>query len=118
MTFAPLQYDFLSPRRIVFGWGRRSELGQSARDLGRRALLLVGSRTLADNGVIDELRQNLFDAGIAVVPIAEIDREPHVEDVDRAAEVLRAAGAGDGDFCLAIGGGSTIDLAKGAVAVG
>ena len=32
----PLSYDFAIPQRIVFGWGRRREVGSLARSLGRR----------------------------------------------------------------------------------
>jgi alcohol dehydrogenase class IV len=117
MALPDLNYELQSPRRIVFGWGRRSDVGQLARELGRRALLVVGSRSLAASGAIDELKQSLAAAGVAVVQITECQREPQVTDVDRAAEVMRAAGAADGDFCLAIGGGSAIDLAKAAVAM-
>ena len=36
---AQLAYDFLSPQKIVFGWGRRREVGVLGRSLGRRAFL-------------------------------------------------------------------------------
>ena len=35
-----ISYEFLAPRRIVFGWGRRHEAGMLARTLGRTAVLL------------------------------------------------------------------------------
>ncbi len=32
-----LNYEFLAPQKIVFGWGRRREVGVLARRLGSRA---------------------------------------------------------------------------------
>src|SRR5690242_15262811 len=111
------QYNFLAPSRIVFGWGRRVEIGPLARGLGRRAFLVVGSRRLAADGVTTELTAALAKSGVAAVPLAEIHREPLVEDVDRAAAALREQSAGEGDLVLAIGGGSAIDLAKATAAM-
>ena len=110
-------YDFLAPPRVVFGWGRRRDIGKLAAELGRRAFVVSGSRRLAADGLIGELTSALAKAGVAAVPLAEIHREPLVDDVDRAAAVLHDEQAGDGDFVLAIGGGSAIDLAKAAAAM-
>lgn len=110
-------YDFLSPSKIVFGWGRRAEVGRFASSLGRRAWIVSGSRTLAASGAIDEISSALREAGIAVGELAAISDEPQIADVDRAVEQLRQRNAGPGDFLLAVGGGSAIDLAKAAAAL-
>ncbi|MGH7194525.1 MAG: iron-containing alcohol dehydrogenase [Candidatus Saccharimonadales bacterium] len=110
-------YDFLSPPKIVFGWGRRREVGQRAPSLGRRALVVSGSRTLATSGALDEITAALREDGAAVEQITSISHEPEVADVDRAVKQLHEAQAGPGDYLLAIGGGSAIDLAKAAAAL-
>ncbi|HEV3417775.1 MAG TPA: iron-containing alcohol dehydrogenase, partial [Pirellulales bacterium] len=112
-----IHYDFLAPPKIVFGWGRRSEVGSLARRLGRRAFVVTGSRRLAADGVIDELLVAVRAAGVEPIRLADIHREPEIDDVDRAAATLMEMKAGDGDFVLAIGGGSAIDLAKAAAAM-
>ena len=78
---------------------------------------MSGARRLKSGGILDELIAVLEAAGLSVVPLAEIHREPLVEDVDRAAATLQEQRAGDGDFVLAIGGGSAIDLGKAAAAM-
>lgn len=110
-------YDFFAPGRIVFGRGRRSEVGSLARGLGRRVFLICGSRTLQSNGVIDEVVRSLNDAGVAVERVGSIDHEPEVCDVDGLTARLIDLEAGEGDLMLAIGGGSAIDLAKAAAAM-
>jgi alcohol dehydrogenase class IV len=112
-----LHYDFLAPPKILFGWGRRREIGPLARGLGVRAFRVSGARRLVADGVIDELAAALGAAGVESIRLAEIHREPSVEDVDRAVSALRERHSGDGDFILAIGGGSAIDLAKAAAAM-
>jgi alcohol dehydrogenase class IV len=110
-------FDFFSPQRIVFGWGRRSDLGPLARSLGDRAHLVVGSRTLERTGVVTELERLLQAAGVATRRLASIDREPLVADVDAATERLRGETAAGRDFLLAVGGGSAIDLGKAVAAM-
>ena len=47
-------YDFFAPRQIVFGWGRRGEIGRLAKPLGQRAFLISGSRTLERSTAVFE----------------------------------------------------------------
>src|SRR5688500_13452219 len=95
-------YDFLAPPRIVFGWGRRSELGPLAGTLGRRACVVLGSRTLQQNGTWNDLAERLQQAGIESILAASIAREPEIPDVDALVERLRQHGVGAGDFLLAL----------------
>lgn len=111
------RYDYLSPQRIVFGWGRRSEVGVLARGLGRRAFLVHGSRTLERTGVLAEIAESLRQQGVEPVSIGSTTQEPEVEDVDRLAARLRELHPGAGDLVIAIGGGSAIDLAKASCAM-
>jgi alcohol dehydrogenase class IV len=113
----PLAYDFLSPPKIAFGWGRRREVGQMARTLGRRAFVVSGSRTLRAQGAVDEILASLVAAGVAAIELAQITHEPQVDDVDRAADQLRRYQPVEGDLIIALGGGSAIDLAKAVAAL-
>lgn len=110
-------YDFLAPPRIVFGWGRRAEIGPLAATLGRRALLVSGSRTLERTGVLDEIVAALASEQVATIRLATITREPEVADVDGAVAELLEHGPRADDFVIGIGGGSAIDLAKAVAAL-
>jgi len=112
-----LHYDFFAPARIAFGWGRRSECGNLARSLGRRALLVCGSRSLQATGVLDELADCLQRADVEAVPLVTITHEPEVSDVDEAVGLLLQHDVGEHDLILAVGGGSAIDLAKAVAAL-
>ena len=109
--------DFSTPSKIVFGWGRRTEVGGLARNLGRRAFVVCGSKTLQSSGALAEVLQSLHAAGVEAVRLESVVREPLVEDVDRCVAALRDREAGSGDLVLGVGGGSAIDLAKAAAAL-
>ena len=110
-------YDWLAPPQIAFGWGRRCELSTLAAPLGRRAWLVVGSRTLLERGEIESLLSQLRTSGIAAEVVAVISNEPEVADVDRLVRDLIQRGCSREDFLVAVGGGSAIDLAKAAAAL-
>jgi len=107
-----ITYDFVAPRRIVFGWGRRREVGSLAGRLGHRAFIICGSRTVAASGILDEIGRYLFDEEIETASVQMLSREPEVEDVDRTAAALRDEAIAPGDMIIVIGGGAAIDLAK------
>ena len=72
-----MDYEFLAPQHIVFGWGRRAEVGTLARSLGRRAFVVIGSRTLQGNGAWSELKRHLQEAGVEpIVCWIGMPREP------------------------------------------
>ncbi len=112
-----ISYDFVAPRQIVFGWGRRREVGRLARSLGRRAFLVCGSRTLVAEGVLDEIAEALRAEGVAVINTETVSHEPEVDDVDRVATLVRKHGPSSGDLMLAVGGGAAADLAKAVAAM-
>jgi len=110
-------YDFLSPQKIVFGWGRRRELGGLARALGRRAFLVSGLPDRVGLPITVELEGLLRGENIEVLRVATLLNEPEVADVDRTAASIRALHVGEGDFFVGLGGGAAIDLAKAVAAM-
>jgi maleylacetate reductase len=101
---APFIYEG-RPGRVVFGEGRRHDVGREVAALGaRRALVLCTpeQRPLADEiaGVLGESAAGVFDGAIMHVPI------------ETAREARALARSLQADCCVAVGGGSTIGLGK------
>jgi alcohol dehydrogenase class IV len=109
-------YNLLFPHKIVFGAGRRREIGVLAKPLGDRAVLIAGSRTLEKLGYIRQLIADLEMSGISVLSVETISHEPETADVDRLVGRLRNSLL-PRDFVLAIGGGAALDLGKAAAAL-
>jgi len=113
----PIEYEFQAPQRIVFGWGRRRQVGALAKTLGRRGLLVCGASALAESGALAEIAAAAGAEGVEIVPLETIVHEPLVDDVDRVSARVRRLGLRPGDFLLAVGGGAAIDLAKAVAAM-
>ncbi|HET7294018.1 MAG TPA: iron-containing alcohol dehydrogenase [Vicinamibacteria bacterium] len=102
----------LQPRtRVVYGGGCLERLGALARELGLRRPLLVTDPGLEQAGHAERARRALEAAGLEVAAFADIDHEPDAALVARGAEAARAGAA---DSFVALGGGSSLDCAKGA----
>jgi len=116
-TESPIRYDFVGPQRIIFGWGRRREVGALARSLGRRVFVICGATALLDAGVLGEIAAAAGSEGVETIFLETIVHEPEVQDVDRVAAVVRDHKPRPGDFVLAVGGGAAIDLGKAVAAM-
>ncbi len=104
-------FEFAARTRVVFGGGSLSRLGELARELGFRRTLLVSDPGLLASGHPERARQALTSAGVEVALFHDFDHDPDSAMVEVAAAAARACGA---DSFVAIGGGSSLDCAKGA----
>ncbi|MBK7977838.1 MAG: iron-containing alcohol dehydrogenase [Deltaproteobacteria bacterium] len=102
--------DFPSRTRIVFGPGRIDELGSLAREWSARRALLVTDPTLTRLGHAERARAALTGAGIEVVVFDAVRENPDSDDVDACLAVAREANV---DTLVGLGGGSSLDTAKG-----
>jgi alcohol dehydrogenase len=103
-------FDFQPRTRVVFGHGSVQRLGQLARELNFRRTLLVADRGLVQAGHVATAMQSLAAAGIHATPFHEFGENPDSAMIDsgrRFAEPL------DLDSVVALGGGSSLDCAKG-----
>jgi alcohol dehydrogenase len=100
-----------SPRtRVVFGVGSVGRLGELARELDAGRALLVTDAGLAAAGHVEDARRALEAAGVGVVVFDQVRENPTTRDVDACVEAARAAQI---DLLIGMGGGSSIDTAKG-----
>ncbi len=94
------------PTRMVHGPGSIGRLGQLAAELGIKRPLLVTDRGVVAAGLTDEALRQLDD----VVLFDGVRPNPDIELVDEASALYREHGC---DGLVALGGGSSMDTAKG-----
>jgi len=104
-------FDFQPRTRIVFGPDSLERVGELARDLGARHVLLVTDKGIAAVGHPSRAVGFLEAAGLHVTIFDELRENPTTVDVDRCVAVARGAKI---DLIVGLGGGSSMDTAKGA----
>ena len=103
-------FDFQLRTRVVFGKGALAGLGTAARDLGFRRTLLVADRGIAAIGCVERAAATLRDAGVAAFGFSDFGPNPDSAMVDAG---RACAAASQVDSIVTIGGGSSLDCAKG-----
>jgi alcohol dehydrogenase len=103
-------FDLELHTRVVFGAGAFERVGELARSLGFTRTLLVADAGMVQAGYVDRAATRLDAAGIGVFRFHDFDANPDT----RMIEAGRAAVAELGiDSIVALGGGSSLDCAKG-----
>ncbi len=103
-------FEFQLQTRLIFGAGSIRRLGELARELRFRRTLLVADQGLVTSGHVDEALAPLRLAGIEVVRFHDFEVNPDT----RMIEAGRAFAAPlSVDSIIALGGGSSLDCAKG-----
>ena len=103
-------FDHQPRPRLIFGAGVVARVGELARELGARRVLVVTDRGIVNAGHALRVEQALQAAGLGVVVFAEVRENPTTRCVDQCARVARAA---EIDLIVGLGGGSSVDTAKG-----
>ncbi|HAV65004.1 MAG TPA: alcohol dehydrogenase [Verrucomicrobiales bacterium] len=101
----------LQPRtRLVFGNGSLEKVGTIARELGGNRVLLVTDKGIAAAGHASRAVAHLEAAGMHVAIHDTVHENPTTGDIARCLEVARSQGT---DMIIGLGGGSSMDTAKG-----
>src|SRR2546426_1107758 len=101
---------YQSPTRLVQRLGAIQELGSEASLLGMRRPLLVTDAGVKAAGLLEVALESLRRSDVEPVVFDKVRANPGVSLVDEGAAEYRSQGC---DGLVAIGGGSSIDTAKG-----
>jgi alcohol dehydrogenase len=105
-----VSFDWRPRIRVVFGQGAFTRLGELARELGLRRPLLVADRGIRDAGFVGEAMRLLGAEAIDATRFDQFEANPDSAMV----ETGRAFAAPlDVDSIIGLGGGSSLDCAKG-----
>jgi len=103
-------YPFRAPAVSYVGLGAVQKAGEEARRLRATQAVVITDPGLVKAGVADEVKSILVKAGIPTEIYSEVETEPSIESVERCFEVVKAGGY---DLLVGLGGGSSMDTAKG-----
>jgi alcohol dehydrogenase len=111
LAVPPALIDWQPRTRLIFGPGVVDRAGTLAAELGLRHVLLVCDTGMVRTGYADRVQDLLESAGVRVTRFSAFSENP---DGDQCAAGAAAAKAGGVDGFAALGGGSSLDCAKGA----
>jgi alcohol dehydrogenase len=103
-------FDFQPRTRLVFGAGVIERLGELARELNFRRTLLVADRGMVASGHVDEAIGPLQQAGVEIVRFHDFEVNPDTRMVEAGTAFAASLQI---DSIIGLGGGSSMDCAKG-----
>ena len=101
---------FVLNETSYFGKGAREELPREIKERGFKKVLVVTDKALFEVGVTARVTEVLDKAGIEYSVYSEVKPNPTIKNVLDGVEKCKEFGA---DVIVAVGGGSSIDTAKG-----
>lgn len=107
-----MSQHFSSPPRLVMGQGALEQLSSELQTFGSKVLVITDPGIVAA-GILDIVTAVLKDSGVDIAVFSDVVGNPDISTVE-AADKARTENAAD--ILIAIGGGSSMDVAK-AVAV-
>lgn len=106
-SLPPMAFTYYVPTEIRFGAGACETLADAVKQYGDTALLLIG---IPRNAAYEAVTAALRDGGVTWHEMDGVDPNPRITTVDAGAALCREKNV---DVIIALGGGSTIDCAKG-----
>ncbi|MCA9051268.1 MAG: iron-containing alcohol dehydrogenase [Planctomycetaceae bacterium] len=104
-------FDYRPVTRVIYGAGSFRQLGEVAAEFGNRTVLLVTDPGLKAAGHSETAVAALAASGLKVAVFDEVAANPTTNDVDRCVEFAESRDVG---LIVGLGGGSSMDCAKGA----
>lgn len=103
-------FDFQPQTRVVFGAGTLVRLGELVRELGGQRVLLVTDPGLEAAGHPQRALASLKDASLTVFVFDGVEENPTTRHINLGLKFARQHNI---DLIVAVGGGSSMDCAKG-----
>ena len=103
-------FDYQPRTRVVFGVNSVERVGELAKSLSAKRVLLVTDRGIVSAGHAGRVQALLQAAGMEVTCFEQVQENPSTRCVERCVEVARGAAI---DTIVGLGGGSSMDTAKG-----
>ncbi|WP_134701144.1 iron-containing alcohol dehydrogenase [Ammoniphilus sp. YIM 78166] len=107
-------HSFFTPTKVVWGRGLSNNTGEILKPYVQRKLLIVTDQGVRNANLLQGIESSLNERNIDYCIFDQVEPNPSAEIVDRGTIVLRETNC---DAVLGVGGGSSIDTAKGIAAM-
>ncbi len=104
-----INFTQYNPVKVVFGPGEIKKLGELAKSLGEKPLVVFGLSSAKETGLDERCLTLLKESGLSPVPFYGIEPNPRESTCDSA---VVTAKENECDFVIGIGGGSVMDASK------
>ncbi len=104
-------FKFSIPSDVTFGVGALKQLPAKLKSYNVDRVLVVSDRMLEGIGVVKQMEDILTEAGISYEKYLDCKPNPTIQNVEEAAAIIKENNL---LMSIAIGGGSSMDTAKGA----
>ena len=106
-------FIFHNPDKVYFGRNQIENLPGELLNFGKKVLLVYGGGSIKRNGLYDKVVSLIKDNGMELFELSGVEPNPRHTTANKGAAICKKEGI---DVVLAVGGGSTIDCAKGVAA--
>ncbi|MDI6808741.1 MAG: iron-containing alcohol dehydrogenase [Candidatus Eisenbacteria bacterium] len=106
-------FEFYLPTRIIFGAGEIGRIGEEARTLGKKAIVVTGRKSTKETGLLKKVLSLLKKEGVEAIVFDKIEPNPRTSTVNEAGILAHEKKV---EMVIGLGGGSPMDAAK-AIAV-
>lgn len=108
-NYAMAMNNHTLPGRVLIGDHSSKSVGNEAKKMGAKKVLLVSDRGVEGAGLVSQIHESLEKAGLGCQAYLDVEPNPTVDQV-RGADKAYKEGACD--VVIALGGGSVMDVAK------
>lgn len=104
-----MQFQFGIPSQVTFGAGSSKQVGEVLTNLAAKKVLCVYDQGVKSVGLVDVILKSLSDANLHVTEFDGVLPNPTEEVVEMGLKIAKQENV---DAIVAVGGGSSIDVAK------
>lgn len=105
-----MEFQYHLPVNLVFGRGKSDLIGEKAATLGKHALIVTGGQSTRRSGLLAKTEELLAQNKVSYTLFDQVTPNPLTSTVYDGARLAQEKGC---DHVIALGGGSSLDAAKG-----
>lgn len=103
-------FQFLCPTKLVFEVGGAEILGEKLKAEGWKNAFITADKGILDSGLVKKITGTFEQNGMRHTVFSDFDANPTTRSIEKGSDIFKQS---DCDVLVGIGGGSSMDTAKG-----